>query len=538
MSFLLSAERTAAEAIAAIGYTNPFLPERIALERQALGAEFLASHPVLHWRPLQPFEPAYPNFPKLRAKAEQLADDLRLRLLAGADATERDLRTYQDLVLYMLYSRYMPRFDDDIGTPSERQRSARVTAIWRLFLVDFQHYLQLPERSLPTQYDPALVYSVLFQLHRAFKNIFDCIVGSSMPIARLRAAVWQSIFSHDMRRYGRTLYKYLGDVPTLILGPSGTGKELVARAIGYSRYVPFDVQQEAFSQNDVADFHALNLSALAASLIESELFGHRKGAFSGATADRVGWLETCGTTGTVFLDEIGELDPLLQVKLLRVLQTREFHRVGETTPRLFRGKIVAATNRDLALEINAGRFRDDLYYRLCADIIQTPPLKAQLADHPDDLGTLVAYLAQRIIHDEPEEAAALTSEVVNWITANLGDDYAWPGNIRELEQCARNIMIRGNYTPSLSRASSAIGSAREQLARLVTSGRLTMDELMQQYASLAFALDGSYVAAAKRLQINWRTLRDKVQPDLVDAFRPDTGNSEEHFVPDEPEPTS
>ena len=105
-------------------------------------------------------------------------------------------------------------------------------------------------------------------------------------------------------------------------------------------------------------------------MIESELFGHRRGAFTGAVEDRSGWLETCGPHGAVFLDEIGELDAAIQVKLLRVLQSRTFQRIGETKPRRFEGKVIAATNRDLDEEIGAGRFRSDLYYRLCADVVE------------------------------------------------------------------------------------------------------------------------------------------------------------------------
>ena len=119
----------------------------------------------------------------------------------------------------------------------------------------------------------------------------------------------------------------------------------------------------------------MNLSALAPALIGSELFGHRKGAFNGVIRDREGLLETAGVDGKVFLDEIGELNQSIQVKLLRVLQSRKFSRVGETQQRQFFGKIVVAKNRDPVQEMTAGRFREDLYYRLCADMIHMPTLQ-------------------------------------------------------------------------------------------------------------------------------------------------------------------
>jgi two-component system, NtrC family, response regulator HydG len=125
-------------------------------------------------------------------------------------------------------------------------------------------------------------------------------------------------------------------------------------------------------------------------VIESELFGHRRGAFTGALEDRQGWLEICGPDGTMFLDEIGELDQELQVKFLRVLQTRSFQRLGETKPRMFLGKIVAATHRDLDQGPEAGWFREDLYYRLGADRIQTPSLRERIAADPNELWLMVS----------------------------------------------------------------------------------------------------------------------------------------------------
>jgi DNA-binding NtrC family response regulator len=163
-----------------------------------------------------------------------------------------------------------------------------------------------------------------------------------------------------------------------------------------------------------AAFFAVNLSALSPTLIESELFGHQRGAFTGAAQDRAGWLETCGRHGAVFLDEIGELDAAIQVKLLRVMQSRLFQRIGETTPRRFEGKVIAATNRDLAQEITAGRFREDLYYRICADLIATPTLREQLADAPEDLRNLLRIVAGRVAG--AAEADRLANEVAQWVS--------------------------------------------------------------------------------------------------------------------------
>ena len=280
-----------------------------------------------------------------------------------------------------------------------------------------------------------------------------------MPAAQLRAAVWNSVFTSDFRRYLRVLFDHMGDFTTLIVGPSGTGKELVARAIGLSRYIPFDPKTHSFAEDFTGSFHPLNLSALSPTLIESELFGHKRGAFTGALQDRAGWLEVCRPLGAVFLDEVGEIDAAIQIKLLRVLQTRTFQRLGDTQDRKFTGKIIAATNRDLAQQMQRGQIREDFYYRLCSDMISTPSLAEILRQSPNELHNIILFIAQRVTagggdipvehpHASADEAEKLAQEVESFITQHLGRDYPWPGNFRELEQCVRNILIRGEYRPT------------------------------------------------------------------------------------------
>lgn len=340
-----------------------------------------------------------------------------------------------------------------------------------------------------------------------------------MVAAQLRAAIWQSIFTHDMRSYLRSLYRYMGDVTTLITGPSGTGKELVAQSIAYSRFVEFDPQTRKFVANYTDSFVGLNLSAITPSLIESELFGYAKGAFTDAKTDRQGYLDEskCPQWGTLLLDEIGELDALIQVKLLRVLQSREYQRIGDSKTRKFVGKVIAATNRDLAAEMEAGRFREDFYYRLCADRIETPSLRAQLQESPDDIVNFVKFIAARLLPDTPEEAGRLTDQVNSWIAANLGPNYAWPGNIRELEQCVRSIMIRGSYLPA-RRQSARDKSPMDKFVADVEDGELDRDALLRGYFSLMFASSGSYRAAGRRLGVDWRTVKGIVDADLALQF--------------------
>ncbi len=180
-------------------------------------------------------------------------------------------------------------------------------------------------------------------------------------------------------------------------------------------------------------------------LIESEVFGHVKGAFTGAVSDRIGRLEECPEHGALFLDEIGELTGEIQVKLLRLLQTRRFQRVGANKDKEFLGKILAETNRDLDAEMEARRFRPDFYYRLCADRIRTPSLREQLNDRPSDLQLFVEFVCRNVVGED--RAVEFAQKVVVWIEQHLRG-YDWPGNFRELEQCVRSYLIRKEYHPA------------------------------------------------------------------------------------------
>ena len=220
----------------------------------------------------------------------------------------------------------------------------------------------------------------------------------------------------------RDIYKKIGAVSTsratvLITGESGTGKELVARAIHFSS----DTAQHAFV--------AVNCTAFPHHLLESELFGHVRGAFTGAVADKVGRFQLAGQ-GTLFLDEIGELPIDLQAKLLRVLQERVFERVGDTRPMKLQARVIAATNRDLGKMVKEGTFREDLFYRLSIVEVHLPPLR----ERREDIPLLVDHLFRRITQETHRRVRYVSAESMDLLTR-----YAWPGNVRELE----NALTRG-----------------------------------------------------------------------------------------------
>jgi DNA-binding NtrC family response regulator len=217
------------------------------------------------------------------------------------------------------------------------------------------------------------------------------------------------------------IYKTIGSVTrsrvtVLIEGESGTGKELIARAIHFNS--PWKDEP----------FIAVNCTALAETLLESELFGHMKGSFTGATNDKRGKFELA-RNGTIFLDEIGEISQTLQVKLLRVLQEREFERVGGEKTLPMNARIIAATNRDLLKEVEEGRFREDLYYRLNVVSIKAPPLR----ERKEDIPILVKNLLNRINEELHTKVFKVSEEAMERI-----QKHDWSGNVRELE----NVLTR------------------------------------------------------------------------------------------------
>ena len=511
MSLFSKTDRDFVRAVSDLAFCNPFLPERIKAERRALGPAFVHRPNVIS--KCDDFGDMHPNIMRTMERVRELLARIQPAVRKQMETLLRnpqdeDFQLYENMVLFLLFHEHLR----DMDVLAEQGAARRVT-FYAAFAETYQN-------AFSGGAEPAVIaqiFALLFQLRRAFRNIYDFIIGESMPAAQLRAEVWQSIFTHDIRRYRRILFDRMVDMTCLITGPSGTGKELVAKAIALSRFVPFDPHTLTFTEEFNKSFFPLNLSALSPTLIESELFGHRRGSFTGALADRVGWLEVCPPRAAVFLDEIGELEGSLQVKLLRVLQTRTFQRIGESQERIFRGKIIAATNRDLACEMREHRFREDLYYRLCSDVIVTPSLRDQLSDSPEALLTLVTHIAIRLTSEE--EAPALAAEVVAWIAANLGSNYPWPGNVRELEQCVRNILIRKSYRVPAMEPVPGSGGSCEALSAAVARGALNAEELLEHYTALIYAQSGSYQETARRLGVDHRTVKSRLRAELIERYR-------------------
>jgi len=273
----------------------------------------------------------------------------------------------------------------------------------------------------------------------------------------------------------------------LITGESGTGKELIAQAIHEN------------SPRAHAPFVKLHCAALAETLLESELFGHEKGSFTGAAGRREGRFKQA-EGGTLFLDEIGEVSGAVQVKLLRFLQERTFERVGGNDTLKVDVRIIAATNRDLAAEVAAGKFREDLYYRLNVVNIEMPPLRAR----PSDLLPLTTHFLARFAKDNGKHIDGLTEDAVERITA-----YRWPGNVRELENVIeRAVVLCDGPKLSSKYLPAGVGAVPRGTIRIPGS---TMGEIERHAIMTTLeACGGRTAQAAQMLDISVRKIQYKL----------------------------
>ena len=277
------------------------------------------------------------------------------------------------------------------------------------------------------------------------------------------------------------------ETTVLVTGESGTGKELVAKALHYTG-------RRAFRP-----FVTVNCSALAESLLESELFGHVRGAFTGAVKDKQGRFEAADG-GTILLDEIGDISPLIQLKLLRVLQEKVFERVGESFPRKVDVRVIACTNRNLKEKVRRGEFREDLYYRLMVVEVPLPPLRERM----EDLPLLVDHFRQIFNEKFSKHIDGVTGDVLGRFM-----QYSWPGNIRELEHAiehafilCRGQMISPEHLPAA--ISDSIETEKSKAKTLRFPARTTArDDILQKTG-------GNKTEAARLLGINRRTVYRKI----------------------------
>ncbi len=384
---------------------------------------------------------------------------------------------------------------------------------------------------LPKPFDlnelTAVVARALDQNKRRARPAEHNATGERLPLIG-RSAAMQDVY-RTMARLMQT------DLTVVITGESGTGKELVARAL------------HDYGKRRKGPFIALNMAAIPRELIESELFGHEKGAFTGATARSIGKFEQAGG-GTLFLDEIGDMPMDAQTRLLRVLQEGEFARVGGVTPVQANVRIIAATHRDLRQHIDQGLFREDLYYRLNVVPIRLPALR----ERSEDIVDLVRHFLDAC------ETEGLPTKQFDPAAMSRLSEHSWPGNVRELENLVRRVaalyaddeitvaMLEAELSDStvLNRASSASGTLSEHTENYLTNyfnefgGGLPPPGLYNRIlsqmevplinAALA-ATAGNQIRAAELLGINRNTLRKKIRDHDISVVKGLSVNVKEPF---------
>jgi len=466
-------------------FANPFSDERSAIDRQIA-------------------QVAEEKDPARLAAAAEAAITAMVQALTRRGVADinlyggRDRILVRNVFLYDFFNRFIDRFDGYILD----QIAAGDTPLKVPFAqAAFSH---LHGKGFPRT-DSCRYFEILYQLRRAFYFIDRSLVGRSEGMKKLRRQLWQNVFTTDIDFYNDHLWDRMEDFSTLILGETGTGKGTAAAAIGRSGFIPYDEKRECFVESFTRTFVALNLSQFPENLIESELFGHRKGAFTGAVDDYEGILDRCSPHGAILLDEIGEVSIPVQIKLLQVLQEREFSPVGSHVRHRFQGRVIAATNRPIEELRRQGRMRDDFYYRLCSDIIRVPPLRQRVLEETGELDDLLAYSVRRML-GRPSAGIARTARKI--IDRQLGADYAWPGNVRELEQCVRRILLNRSYQ---GEADPGRGDALSDLVQSISAGTATVQQVLSGYCRLLYQRHGTYEGVARSIGLDRRTVKKYVQ---------------------------
>jgi DNA-binding NtrC family response regulator len=477
-SILTADERDFFREVSEAAFANPFSAQRQELDTRIAGANLGEAE-----------------------RAPRLRDAVMARVARLDHAGKAHLKHYRgeegvvmrNAFLFETYHGYCHALDELIAEQVKAGDSPCAVRFARDALGD------LTKRGF-AEADAVRFFSIFFQMRRAYYFIVHGLTGQSASMHEVRRHLWNSVFTHDIRWYERYLWNRLEDFSTLLLGETGSGKGTAAAAIGRAGFIPFDPQRHRFVESFTRSFIALNLSQFSEMLIESELFGHKRGAFTGAVEAHEGVFSRCSAHGSIFLDEVGDAPVPVQIKLLQVLQERTFSPVGSHEKLRFHGRVIAATNHPLD-ELRAQKlFRDDFFYRLCSDMITLPPLRQRLRESPGELGALLQSIIKRMTGESADELMAFVRE---GLIASVGEIYEWPGNVRELEQAVRRILITGRYEPQRVRS-------REpalELAQRMREGAIDADELLATFCALLHERFGTFEEVARRANLDTRTVK-------------------------------
>jgi len=465
-------------------FLNPFSEERADLDRKISGGS-----------------PSLPEDEVIDAVLARLAEQVgELERSGRADLARfsgKDKIVLQSAFLFDIYHRFVDPFDghiqDQIRAGDAPIKVSFAPEVFRLFA----------SRGLSEE-EAQRYFAFFFQMRRAFYFITQSLVGNSPSMRALRRRLWSNLFTHDIRWYETYLWDRMEDFSTLILGGTGTGKGAAAAAVGRSGFIPFNVDRGKFTESFTRNFIAVNLSQFPETLVESELFGHKKGTFTGAISDHQGVFSRCSLHGAIFLDEIGDVPKPVQIKLLQILQERTFSPLGSREKNRFQGRVIAATNRPLDELRKRGDFRDDFFYRLCSDVITIPSLRQRLQEDPREMQLLLEEVVFRTIGMRDAE---LGGDIHELLLKEPGPDYAWPGNVRELEQAVRRILLCGVYAGEKQEVPA---NAAGRLQAGIEEGRLTAQEVLAAYCRMLYQRHGTYENVARIIGLDRRTVKKYV----------------------------
>jgi DNA-binding NtrC family response regulator len=465
----------------AAGLASPFSDERVAIEERIAG--FAAASPRKR------IEGA---IVKVRERLGRLEHEKQIDYTRYAAA---DGFLVKAGILFDFFYTYRERFDQLIHD----QIQVGDDPIQVLFANEALSFLR--QRGFNEE-DSLRYFALSYQLRRAYYFIYRTLVGRSAGMKKLRQDLWTNVFTHNIDLYDRYLWNRMEDFSTLLLGETGTGKGTAAMAMGRSGFIPFSERKMTFVESFTRSFVSLNLSQFPDTLIESELFGHKKGAFTGAVKDHRGVFDRCSPFGAILLDEIGELSIPIQIKLLQVLQDRKYAPVGSHIEGRFQGRVIAATNRSMTDIENHKVFRDDFYYRLCSDIITVPPLRERIRESPKELDDLLKFTVKRMVGRVTSELLGMIREVID---RQLGPHYAWPGNVRELEQCVRRVLLKKDYAGRVATPSG--GQPADYLFQRLNEGDIDAHRLVTGYCHLLHRRHGTFEEVARRTGLDRRTVK-------------------------------
>ncbi|MHC4756024.1 MAG: sigma 54-interacting transcriptional regulator, partial [Planctomycetota bacterium] len=373
-------------------FTNPFSEERATIDRRITGIDSRTA-----WREIVP-EVLHEVFRRI----SKLDED---KYLTIRDFQKIDSDILEYVFLFDEFHKFAKQFDQLIIDQIEKPQESLTVPFAE------QAISLLIKRGISHEV-ACRYFSLFYQIRRAFYFIDRGLIGQSDSMRKLRMNLWNNIFTYDIRYYERHLWDKMEDFSTILLGPTGCGKGAAAAAIGRSGFIRFDGKKHIFAESFVNTFISINISQYPETLLESELFGHTKGAFTSALTDHEGLFALCGPHGSIFLDEVGEINTHVQVKLLQVLQERTFSPVGSHRKLRFHGRVIAATNKSLDKLRQQQKLRDDFYYRLCSDCIIVPSLQQRINENPNELNEMIAHTLMRIIGFKADELIDTVIEVI------------------------------------------------------------------------------------------------------------------------------